>query len=126
MRLGEVRLPPIADIPVRAEEVKMRRVSNSPLPLIIVCSSALLLAWLGQWGLSRYPVQPGHVAIARVSAIEQNPSRLPSGGDTVWVNNSTGSGSFNIYYRGDHCFTGKQVPVLQRGTSLSPLPNTCR
>lgn len=104
----------------------MRSLPNSPLPLIAVCLFAVFIAWLGRKGLSQYPFQPPHASVARVVAIEGAPSRFGQGDDLIYVRSPTASGLFKVNYRGNRCSIGQEVPVLQRGVALFPLPKTCR
>lgn len=78
------------------------------------------------WPFAGLPVQPAHVAIARVEAIVPQEGRFHANVDRIYLRNSRGSEYFSLLFSDDHCQVGEQVPVEQRGTTLTPLPTTCK
>lgn len=101
----------------------MRRLESIStfLGLGLLAAAALFI-----WHFAQLPLQPAHVAMARVSAISAHESRLFINRDHIYLRNQRGFGQFTLNYSEDRCHVGDQVKVLQRGSALSPLPRTCR
>jgi hypothetical protein len=97
--------------------------------IFIIVGVLLLLAAAGAfeaWRISRLPPQPAHRTTARVESIKAIDSKVRFGGDWIFVRNDHGFGQFSMPGPDVTCEVGDQVPVLQRGVTLTRLPETCR
>ena len=76
------------------------------------------------WDFSGMPLQPEHAAMARVVAIAPTIGRSPR--QTIIVRNAHGVGRISMLMGDIHCSVGDQVPVKQRGVTLTRAAGTCR
>jgi len=80
-------------------------------------------AW-AVWTFKDRPLQPSHAASATVVAIA--PTQGRSNRQTIVVRNAHGFGSISVLIGTARCDVGDKVQVIQRGTTLSAAPSTCR
>ena len=71
-----------ADQPLRAGQVELRELQADDVKLEIlycgVCHSDLHMA-RNEWGVSRYPLVPGHEIVGRVVAVGENVTQFAVG-----------------------------------------------
>jgi len=93
------------------------------LGLIGLVACALLI-----WRTADLPLQPAHVAMARVIAVTpgvgSGAGRQPH--TYIVVRNAHGTGQFALFDPEVRCEVGQDVKVQQEGITLTPLPTTCR
>jgi hypothetical protein len=90
------------------------------LGLIAVPSGVVMFEFAGM------PEQPAHPAMARVVAIKPSDSKFHADRDYIVVRNARGTGEFSMYDGELRCRVGDEVPVEQRGITLTRTPRTCR
>ena len=88
--------------------------------LIAVPSGVVMFEFAG------LPEQPAHPAMAWVVAIKPSDSKLHAERDYVFVRNARGTGEFSMHDHEVRCMVGDEVPVQQRGVTLTRTPKTCR
>ena len=88
--------------------------------LIAVPASVVMFKFAG------LPEQPARAALARVVAIKPSDSRIHADRDTIVVRNARGTGEFSMHDGDVRCVVGDQVPVEQRGVTLTRTAKTCR
>lgn len=86
----------------------------------------LTMCGLVVWRFAGLPLQPARAATARVAAIVPEDSRFHANVDRIYLRNSHGEGHFALSFSDNHCRVGDEVRVEQRGSTLAPLPETCK
>lgn len=94
--------------------------------LVLVALVAFFALALTVWRISQLPLQPPHPAIARVAAIVPVESRWYANRDRIVVRTAHGTGQFEMIHSDVRCDVGDEVPVEQRGITLTRVPKTCR
>lgn len=95
-------------------------------PLVLVVLLVAVALGVAVWQISRQPPLPPHPAIARVVAIAPVESRWYANRDRIVVRSAHGTGQFEMIHSDVRCDVGDEVPVEQRGITLTRLPKTCR
>ena len=111
-RLG----PDLPNLAVRTTIGLMRRASE----VLLTMCGILVFNFAG------LPDQPSHPALARVVAINPRDTRFYADRDTIVVRNAHGTGEFSMRDAEVRCVVGDQVPVEQRGLTLTRTQKTCR
>lgn len=108
-----------ADQPLRAGQVELRELQADDVKIEIlycgVCHSNLHMA-RNEWGVSRYPLVPGHEIVGRVVAVGGNVTKFAAG-DTVGVGvmvDSCGECHFCQQQEEQYCEAGLRRPTTAR------------
>lgn len=99
--------------------------SLGKLSLIAAILVALALAFAIS-RIAQLPAQPAHPAVARVVAIVPVEGRWYANYDRIVVRAPDGTGQFAMLHADVRCDIGDEVPVEQRGVTLTRLQKTCR
>jgi hypothetical protein len=91
------------------------------LGLVVFLASGLLI-----YRIAQLPLQPAHVALARVIAVELSSGGGRSPNTYIVVRNARGTGQFVLLQSEVRCEVSQDVMVQQRGITLTPLPTTCK
>jgi hypothetical protein len=113
----------LLNVAVRTTIALMRR---STEVLLTMCGLVAVPLGVLVFNFAGLPEQPPHPALARVVAINPHDSRIHADRDTIVVRNAHGTGEFSMHDAEVRCVVGDQVPVEQRGLTLTPTSKTCR
>ena len=108
----------------KIEAEKQSKARGIVLPGIFLGLFLIVPAAWAVWTFKDRPLQPSHPALATVVAIA--PTQGRSNRQTIVVRNAHGFGSISVLIGTTRCDVGDKVEVIQRGTTLSAAPSTCR